>query len=310
MMYLIMGGRAGASSQPAWIGPGVGVNVAEYLRQRVALGEITHDSARSIRGVLVTWERFAGDDPYQWTAELVAAWVHDPAIRANYAKSRITKLGPYCRWLIDEDRLDRDPTRKVGRIRIPPGDPRDLEPDEIRRLVDVAPDERGRLIIVWMAQLGLRAGDMARVRLEDIDTRRKVLQVRGKGGRGDITHPVSITAEAWELYQRWAPTLGRWTGPLVESYQRPGRHLTPKAVSKLVGAWMREAGLKDFPYDGRASHSLRHSCAQHMVDGGAEVRDVQQTLGHKDPRTAEIYLRRRRMDQLRAAMEGRRYTAA
>lgn len=315
-MYLIMGGQAGeqgpqpgARSHPSLKGCPVGKNIGEYLACRALMGELSPESVATIRAVLATWERHAGDDPASWTAELVATWVHDPTIRASTAKSRLTKLRPYVRWLIAEDLLEGDPTTRIGRIRIPDGEPRDLEHDEIRRLVDIAPDQRGRLIVVWLAQLGIRAGSMARARIEDVDVRRRELRVRGKGGRGEVTYSVAITEEAWNEYVAWLATTGRNSGPVVDSYQRPGHHLTAKAISDLVAGWMAEAGLKQFPYDGRSTHSLRHSCAQHMVDAGADVRDVQHALGHRDLRTAEIYLRRRRMDRLRAAMEGRRYAA-
>ena len=72
---------------------------------------------------------------------------------------------------------------------------------------------------------------------------------------------------------------------------------------------MRAAGLKRFPHDGTSAHSLRHTCAQTMLDGGADLREVQYALGHRTIRSTEIYTRRE-PPGLRAAMNGRAFLDA
>lgn len=79
-------------------------------------------------------------------------------------------------------------------------------------------------------------------------------------------------------------------------------------LSKIVQRLVCSAGLKQFPYDGVGAHALRHTCAQGMLDLGADIRQVQAALGHRHQSTTEIYLRRE-PPGLREAMEGRRYAA-
>jgi len=262
-----------------------------FVHARVGQGHLAPSSAAVIRSVLRHWTAFAGDDPRLWTEALVMMWVNDPGLRPATRKSRLTKLRPYVRWLMDRGHLDRDLTADIGRIRIPEGPPRDFTPAEVAQLLHACPDTRAQLIVILMAQLGLRCGDVARIRVEDIDARGRSLHVRAKGGRGDYTHWVPIPLEAWSAIAAWLNATGSTSGPLVPSYQRPGQPLDPAHISKLVGRWIVDAGLKAFPGDGRSAHSLRHSCAQHMLDAGADLRQVQRALGHTTIRSTEVYTR-------------------
>jgi integrase/recombinase XerC len=280
--------------------------VETYLASRLLCGELAASSAEVIRVTLLHWHRFAG--PMPWTVDQAAAWVNDPALRANTRKSRLTKLRPYCRWLVDGGYLEDDPTAKLKSISTPVGDPRDLTFDEVAALFAVCPDDRMRLILVLMLQLGLRCGDVARIRIEDIDRRRQLLYVRAKGGRGEPTHWEPITEQAWTALSAWLKREGRYTGPLVCSQRSPGQPITGHHISKMVGRLFRDAGVKEHPFDGKSAHACRHTCAQHMLDSGAGLRDVQHALGHKTIRSTELYVRRE-PPGLREAMEGRWYAA-
>lgn len=284
--------------------------VNTYISDRLARNDLAQSSAAVIRKVLYQFIRYAdGCPPREWDTLLIGRWVHNPAIRPNTRKSRLTKLRPFLHWLIIHGHIDRDPTLGLGRVHIPSGAPRDLTHQEIIDLLDVCPDDRATLIVLLMVQMGLRAGDVARIRVEDINSRERLLHVRGKGGRGEPTHWEPIPSEAWKLIERWLRLTGNRPGPLIRSYQSPYDSISPKWVGKLVGQWMAEAGLKGFPWDGRSSHSLRHSCAQHMIDRGADLREVQHALGHRSIRATELYIRRLPAG-LAEALEGRSYLEA
>ncbi len=281
--------------------------IREYLTGRLQRGEIVSSSATVIDAVLRNWTRHVDyRPPDRWTEDDVTSWIYDHDVRAATRKSRLTKLGPFCRWLILEGHMTADPTMRMARIPVPSAAPRDLTVEEVADLLRVIPDDRGRLIVILMAQLGLRCGDVARIRVEDIDVRRRSLHVRAKGGRGEPTHWEPIPEEAWQLLVRYIAERRQASGPLIRSMQPPHRALTPHTVSKLVVGWMWDAGLKIAPRDGRSAHSLRHTCAQHMIDRGADLGEVQAALGHRSRRSTEIYVRREPVG-LRQAMEGRAY---
>jgi integrase len=208
---------------------------------------------------------------------------------------------------VDEGHLTEDITAGLS-VRVPTGAPRDLSTDEVGRLLAVAPDDRGVLVLMLMVHCGLRCSDVARIRIEDLDDRRQLLAVRAKGGRGEVTHTVPVPDEAWALVELQRSRLARWSGPLIENQRRAGHPIEGPTISRMVRTWCRAAGLKRSPWDGVSAHALRHTMAQQVLDRGATLREVQFALGHATSRSTELYLRRE-PPGLRAALEGRRYAA-
>jgi integrase len=280
--------------------------IEEYLAERLLRGDLAASSAPVIRSVLRRWLRAAPAAPKDWARPHVEQWLAGPNLRPATRKSMLTKLRPFCQWLIGRGTLRSDPTLGVRLPPVPRGAPRDLSERDVHRLIAVLPDRRAVLVVILMLQLGLRAGDLARARVEDVDVRHRSLHVRAKGGRGEPTHWAPIPTEAWALLIAWLRETGHTAGPIVRSYQRPHGALTPHTVSKMVGGWMRAAGLKQLPYDGVSGHALRHTFAQDVLDECGDLRKVQFGLGHATVRSTEIYTRRE-PPGLREAVEGRRY---
>lgn len=304
------GGRAKTGQVPTMPSTHTNALINAYVESRLERGELAASSVLVIVPILRQWAchiRHAAPDT--WTTSDVAGWINHAALRASTRKSRLTKLRPFVRWLIRHGHLGVDPTDGFTRIVVPAGKPRDLTEAEVGQLLRACPDDRAVLIVLLMVHIGLRCGDVARIRIEDIDTRRRLLHVRAKGGRGEPTHWDPIPDQAWDALVDWIRGQRLRGGHLVRSYQQPEAGLQPATVSKMVGEWIRAAGLKDFAYDGRSAHALRHTCAQHMLDGGAELREVQFALGHRSIRSTELYTLRE-PPGLRVAMEGRSYRPA
>jgi len=278
----------------------------EYIDCRIATGELVRSSAVTIRALLHQWYRFAGP-LVEWTPDSAARWVHDSQIRPNSRKSRLSRLRPYVAWLVEHGHLERDITTRVAKVKAPPPTPRDIQTADVGRLLASAPDARAELVVLLMVHCALRCVDLSRVRVEDIDVRRRLLAVRAKGGRNEVTHTVPIPDEAWSALIRYIEQQGRSSGPLITSSRRTEpTALSANRLSVLLRQWIKDAGLKVFPYDGTSAHALRHTCAQNMIDSGADIREVQYALGHRHATTTEIYLRRE-PPGLRDAMNGRSY---
>lgn len=281
--------------------------IVAYVAARQARGDFSDETADKVGYVLRQWRRHAGPPP--WTEEQVAAWVNDQRLRPSTRKSRLTKLRPYMAWLIRQGVIDTDPTADIAPPRIPSGQPRDLTYDEVAQLLTVCRDDRDRLMVLLAAHCGLRAGDMARIRAEDLDWHGQRLHVRAKGGRGEPTRWEPVPIEAWDALVRWIDQRRIYSGPVFRSvrYADHGA-LTPAHVSKIGARLFRDAGLKRAPWDGRSLHALRHTCAQHMYDRGVPISTIQRLLGHSSESTTWGYVRSD-PPGVRDAIEGRRYAA-
>lgn len=221
----------------------------------------------------------------------------------------------FCEWLVDEEVLGRNPFRQVKPPKPPRRPPRALPNDAVGALLSVAPDLRARLIILLMVQQGLRCGGVAGLLIEDVDLAAGVLRVSEKFGNERV---LPITEECREALVAYLGRFPASQGPLVRAWRPNGgtgrtcapvaseRPLAAGTVSKMVSAWMYEAGVKSLPRDGRSAHALRHTCATDMLEAGADLMEVRDTLGHTSVATTQAYLGSA-SGRLRGAMGGRRY---
>lgn len=279
--------------------------VRHYVRSRVELGEYSTASADAVRYTLSSFVKSTGPVPL---AELnqshVRRWIGSAHRQPATVKSMLTKLRPFARWLVDTEQCPRDFTAGIKSPRIADGLPRCLGPEDCGAVLEACPDERANLVVLLMLHCGLRVGEVARLRLEDVDYRRRLMGVRGKGGRGRVTRSVPIPDEAWRQLIR--ATGGRRTGAVIASYQPPYGNLRPGSLSALVREWMTDARIKAGAWDGVSAHACRHTTAQDLVDAGHDLRVVQTLLGHRSIRTTEDYARRN-PPGLAQAIEGRKY---
>jgi site-specific recombinase XerD len=165
--------------------------------------------------------------------------------------------------------------------------PRGLEPAAVKKLL--ASCDRRRLvgrrdfaILLLLSRLGLRGGEVAGLRLDDIDWRRGELLVRGKGGRHDtLPLPVDV-GEAVVSYLRRRPACG--CRELFLRINAPRQGLNRSTIGWVVRSACDRAGL-----DRVGAHRLRHSAATGMLRKGASLREIGQVLRHRDQKTTAIY---------------------
>lgn len=277
-----------------------------YVAERLARGEINARSAEVTRSKLRDFALTADTQPGRVNRRHVERWLARPGLSPAYRRARLSALRGFCQWCVLHGHMRRDPTLGVKAPPLPPYLPRALPVPQVSRIVEHAPDARARVVLLLMAQEGLRRAEVAAVQLGDVDLRNLTLQVRGKGGHGRVTAAVPLSTETARAIEAYLLEVGHTAGPLVRSKVHPDRGITPHTLGELVSRWMADSGVKQAPGDGRTAHALRHSCANHLMDMGATTEQVQQALRHRSIRSTEVYTRGR-VEPLREVMAGRSY---
>ncbi len=208
---------------------------------------------------------------------------------------KLSALRHLYRYLLLDKLIDHDPTLNIDSPKQWKVLPKSLAPDEISAMLGspraasnrkeaeaIALRDRAMLEVFYAG--ALRVSEIVGVKLEDLKLDLGYVLVRGKGDKERIVPLGKSAQDALELYMKNSrPVLaGARSSPLL-FLGRGARKLTRQRVWQLVRAASESAGRHASP------HMLRHSCATHMVENGADLRTVQTILGHSDISTTQVY---------------------
>jgi integrase/recombinase XerC len=222
-----------------------------------------------------------------WLAKQRAAG----AARSTLAR-RAASVRTFTAWAHGAGSLDADPGQLLASPRTQRKLPPVLDGDEAIALMDLeagedAPiDLRDRLIVEMLYATGMRVGEIVRLDIDDIDRARRVVRVFGKGSKERMV-PYGLAAERAleEWLRRGRPdVVVQGSGSALLLGARGGR-IDQRTVRRVVHDRARRIpGLPDV-----GPHGLRHTAATHLLDGGADLRAVQELLGHASLATTQIY---------------------
>jgi len=156
-----------------------------------------------------------------------------------------------------------------------------LDKEEIKCIFDAVPNLKHKALLMITYSGGLRVGEVVRLQLEDIDSKRMTIHVHKAKGRKDrYTILGKKTIEVLrEYYKSYRPT--RW---LFEG-QQSGHHLTERSAQQVFKDAVTNARI----HKNVSIHSLRHTFATHLLEAGVDLRYIQELLGHRSSKTTEIY---------------------
>jgi site-specific recombinase XerD len=171
--------------------------------------------------------------------------------------------------------------------------PRVLRPDELAALLDRIPagtplELRDRALLEIAYGCGLRAEELVKLDTASVAFDAEELRVEGKGGKTRIVPAGEPALQALTRYlERGRPVLLTDAGETALFLSKSGRRLSTSDVRRRLAVWSRAAALQG----GVSPHALRHSFATHLLDGGADLRAIQELLGHSSISTTQIYTR-------------------
>jgi site-specific recombinase XerD len=274
--------------------------VDDFVGSLTSVSEATVEAYRRDVNGFVAWADRAGVNGPDAVDRLTLRRYLASLTTRRKAKRTIARcassLRRYFGWLLRTGAIAVDPT---ARLSAPKGEarlPHVLRADELHRLLDDPPARvdddlaylRGRddAVLELLYGSGLRVSEVCSLKVGDVDPRRKWLSVWGKGAkerRVPLSAPAAAAVREWLAHGRndaidASPSTAAATDALFVN--RRGRPLTPRDVRRILD---HRSPVPTHP------HALRHTFATHLLDGGADLRAVQELLGHADLATTQIY---------------------
>lgn len=226
--------------------------------------------------------------------EYLATFYKDQHKKTSIAR-KLATLRTFFKFLCREQVLEMNPAKLVSSPRLEKKLPKVLSIEEVVRFIE-APDletvlgKRDRAILELLYGAGVRVSELCGLNVEDMDLKNLSLRVRGKGRKERIVPFGSMAKAALEAYLEVrgelfleAPEAERDAKILFYNYQ--GTRITTRSVGRMIDKYVKECALAmDI-----SPHSLRHSFATHLLGNGADLRAIQELLGHARLSTTQIY---------------------
>ncbi len=262
----------------------------ERGRSRATLEAYRRDLRR-----LVEWATERGRDPLALGAEEIERYAN--ALRSAQAAASVaralTAIRGWYGFLVDERVLAEDPTARLAPSRRGRSLPKPLSEEAVVAIIEGVPDDgplgrRDRALLETLYGTGARVSEVCGIDLADLDLDEEVIRVTGKGNKQRLVPVGRSLRRALDGYLapggRSSLLAQRRTDRLFLNAR--GEPLSRQGVDLVVRRRALAAGV---PTRGVSAHAFRHSCATHMLAHGADVRTVQELLGHASIATTQVY---------------------
>ncbi|MDR3615718.1 MAG: tyrosine recombinase XerC [Candidatus Obscuribacterales bacterium] len=228
-------------------------------------------------------------------ADSLRAYIHQ--IQENYSRPtvarKISAIRSFYKYLRREQLIDEDPSKLVRGPKLARRLPSCLDREEVARLLAVTDNSslgvRDRALMEVLYASGMRVSELCGLRVQDYNPEAKEMKVLGKGAKERVVL-LNDSAQHWlQLYlsQHWSKLAGgrvpQAEHPLFVS--RQATRLSSRSVHRIVLKYAKAAGINKVI----TPHTLRHTFATHLLEGGADLRVVQDLLGHTTISTTQIY---------------------
>ena len=286
-----------AAAEPAPLPPALGQAIESYIMHLDMERSLSANTRDSYGRDLRTFGCWLGErgvtDPADISAALIRdfmAWQKTQKRSASTIARRMSAIRGFCRYLTREKQLAVDAGAHLRAARGQRPFPDALSEAQIGRLLAL-PDPstplglRDKALLEVCYGCGLRVSELVGLTVHDLDANAGFLRILGKGGKERIV-PLGVFAEealaAYLKHSRFRLLRGKHTQQLFVN-GRDGGPLSRSGFFRILDAYGRQLGIKIHP------HTLRHSAATHMLANGADLRVIQEFLGHSDISTTQIY---------------------
>ncbi len=288
--------------------------VAKFLQHLATdrgASEYTQRNYRAALGEFLAWRRTQGEDSTDWTTlerddfRAYLRYLGRQKLGRAAVHLRFSALRTFYRFLIKTGQLANSPIKNIALPKTGKRLPQFLTSQQTATLLDIPAKQlkatpakkatkaaeaqllilRDAAILEIIYSAGLRISELCGLRVEDMDRQQQVLRIRGKGKKERLT-PVGLTAlKAVEAYWATLPTRPSGGDPVFSTHRGTSCPMQPRNLQMRFKRYLAAAGL-----DSKLTpHKLRHSYATHLLDRGADLRSVQEMLGHANLATTQVY---------------------
>ncbi len=277
--------------------------------QRAFLDDLEHRrgaSAHTVRSYRADLDQFLGFLADGWGMDLekgaledvdvltlrgFLAHLHNQGTARSSIARKLAALRTFFRFLTREGILEKNPARLISTPRQEKKIPGRLEEEEVEKLLE-CPDRsnplgrRDHAVLELFYATGLRVGELVGLDRSSLELDARLVRARGKGKKERLVPYGEPAADALERYLRDRRELAQ-RGPGTDALflNARGQRLTERSVHRLVRKYMKQAALRS----GLSPHSLRHAFATHLLERGADLRSIQELLGHSSLSTTQKY---------------------
>lgn len=218
------------------------------------------------------------------------AYLHECQYARSTIARRLACLRSFFRYCAREQLIETNPAKALRTPRIGRRLPHFLTTEQVLQLLEAPPANRpdglrDRAMLETIYSAGLRVSELVGFNLADWERDASILRVYGKGRKERVAPLGSYATQALARWMEVRQPVGEADAQQAVFLNRFGRRLTTRSVGRMLDKHIKVAGLDRVT----SPHTLRHSFATHLLDGGADLRSVQELLGHKSLTTTQIY---------------------
>jgi integrase/recombinase XerC len=226
-------------------------------------------------------------------ARVYLAFLNDKGYSKATIARKLATLRSFYKFVVKTNRRDSNPLTAIRTPKQEKKLPRFLEFEQVKRLLDTPPTDswlgsRDRAILETLYSTGIRVSELVGLNMDDIDFLGEVIHIRGKGKKERITPISSSALQAIQHYMEYRNRRAQSNSHFdakVLFVNKHGQRLSTRSVRRKMDKYLKMAGLDP----AISPHTLRHSFATHMLNNGADLRSVQELLGHQSLSTTQVY---------------------
>jgi site-specific recombinase XerD len=264
--------------------------------QRRGAAERTRRAYGADIGELATWAAAQGIEPQAMTYRVLRGYVARHSERGAAPRTLARKLASaraFFRSMVEHGDMAANPADLVPAPKLPQTLPRVMKPADVAELLDRIPattplELRDRALFELAYACGLRAEELVNLDHDSVDFDGEQLRVEGKGGKTRfVPAGEPALAAVGDYLERARKALQGGSQDPALFLSKSGRRLSTSDVRRRLRVWARHAATQGAVHP----HALRHSFATHLLEGGADLRAIQELLGHSSISTTQVYTR-------------------